>query len=436
MTRQDKVSVFLQCLLEQLQPFAMHRFMAGHQHQLYRDVVSQLQMDEIVVIHDFAENYSVIVPNEVQSMHWVNIQATVYVSVITRHDTNSTPQVPILVDEHHIFISEDTNHDCHFVNHCKTLLLDRLSLPITRIFEFCDGAASQFKSSTALAYIACSTIPTIRYYWETSHGKHKADGAGGVIKQSAKMSVVRKDNIIRGALELFQFCDAKLKKIGDGPEWASRRTKTVRREFYYIEPNVVQHNGNQWKTVKGTRSFHEVRSTMNELTILVRDIGCACDQCLGADQQPCADEALVGPLQEKNLVKCTMAEPVDDDLDATPAIEYAVEVNDICVIRSADEDRPYVLMKITRKPHVLITDVRDDDGNIFSAGLNVVGGNYYVQTAEAGIWRLCNEKLSYVLFCNVVPIHCELEERGTNDDGHEIYSVSSDVDEAILSILL
>ena len=59
---------------------------------------------------DFSENYSVIVPQEVQSLHWVNIQATIYVIVLTRHahqdvdGFDSTDLDPHLVDEHHLFI--------------------------------------------------------------------------------------------------------------------------------------------------------------------------------------------------------------------------------------------------------------------------------------------------------------------------------------------
>lgn len=96
----------------------------------------------------------------------------------------STDDDPHLVDEHHIFISDDKTHDAHMVEHCKSLLLKNLPFKPVRGIEFCEGASCQFTSIRSFAYLAQSELKygmsTVRYWWETSHGKNKADGAGGV----------------------------------------------------------------------------------------------------------------------------------------------------------------------------------------------------------------------------------------------------------------
>ena len=80
--------------------------MAGHQHEQYRLMAQNLQHDEVLLIMDYAENYTIVGPSEVQSLHWVNIQATIFVIVLTRHarididGIDSSPYNPHLVDEH------------------------------------------------------------------------------------------------------------------------------------------------------------------------------------------------------------------------------------------------------------------------------------------------------------------------------------------------
>ena len=195
-TRRGSITEFQSFIKEKLALFALHRFMAGHVHEQYRHAAENIQSDEILLIMDFAENYSSKVPHEVQSLHWVNVQATLFVIVLTRHARedidgySSNADDPKLVDEHHIFISDDHTHDFLMVEWCKKLLFDQLEYKTSRNIEFCDGACSQFKSYKSLALIAQSeanycNMKTIRYWWESSHGKHKADGAGGVVKNAA-----------------------------------------------------------------------------------------------------------------------------------------------------------------------------------------------------------------------------------------------------------
>ena len=78
-------------------------------------------MVKFFLIMDYAQNCAVIIPKEIQYMHWVIIQATLFVVVLTQHaipDEDSiahTDDYPHLVDDHHIFISDDRQHDAHMV---------------------------------------------------------------------------------------------------------------------------------------------------------------------------------------------------------------------------------------------------------------------------------------------------------------------------------
>ena len=50
----------------------------------------------------------------------------------------------------------------------------------------------------------------IYVYFETSHGKSKSDGLGGVVKGYASREVASKNVLIRNAKELYEFCKEKL----------------------------------------------------------------------------------------------------------------------------------------------------------------------------------------------------------------------------------
>ena len=53
-------------------------------------------------------------------------------------------------------------------------------------------------------------IKTTRVFCETSHGKSKSDGLGGVIKSYASCAVCGEREVIRGAKELFDFFNENL----------------------------------------------------------------------------------------------------------------------------------------------------------------------------------------------------------------------------------
>ena len=66
-------------------------------------------------------------------------------------------------------------------------------------------AVLQFKCIHAFAALACRDVKPTRIFCETSHGKSKSDGLGGIVKSYASGSVCSEKTIIRDAKELYQF---------------------------------------------------------------------------------------------------------------------------------------------------------------------------------------------------------------------------------------
>ena len=61
-----------------MQPFLCHRFNVSHTATMVENLFATLQPQEIVLIQDFSENYTCLLPDEPQSSHWTQQQVTIY----------------------------------------------------------------------------------------------------------------------------------------------------------------------------------------------------------------------------------------------------------------------------------------------------------------------------------------------------------------------
>ena len=93
-------------------------------------------VNDVIVLGDFAENYQFLVQGELQSYHQGKI--------ITIIDGDGNIQHNSLC-----FISDDNKHDTNFVYKMQRILVDYLkeNLPVVhKIFYFSDGCAKQHKN--------------------------------------------------------------------------------------------------------------------------------------------------------------------------------------------------------------------------------------------------------------------------------------------------
>ena len=71
-----------------LEKFAMHRFNVEQTAKTFDNLVNNLNVNSILKIHDFSENYTCLLLEEIQSFHWVQETATVYPIVVMRKVCN------------------------------------------------------------------------------------------------------------------------------------------------------------------------------------------------------------------------------------------------------------------------------------------------------------------------------------------------------------
>ena len=141
-------------------------------------------------------------------------------------------------EDHVIFISKNLTHDVPFVELCNSMIhayYDERDINIELDIEFNDGYTSQYKCVQAIQSFASRNVSSIRVYFETSHGKSKYDGLGGVFKGYASTEVDAANTVIRNAAELYQFCNEKLTVLD-----SDENKKMLNRLFFYLPKDNIE----------------------------------------------------------------------------------------------------------------------------------------------------------------------------------------------------
>lgn len=176
---------FINDFYEQLKVLLMHDFFAKSQAAFMRHKKDELREGEFLVVGDFAENYSFIVQDAVQSFHWNNNQATLHPFVVYYRDNNE------LIHKSFVAISDCNRHDVIAVHLFQTRLINYLksSHSISKIFYFIDGCAAQYKNCKNFLNLCYHKedfeIDAEWHFFATSHGKGPCDGVGGSVKRLA-----------------------------------------------------------------------------------------------------------------------------------------------------------------------------------------------------------------------------------------------------------
>ena len=90
--------------------FPKHWYNNAHTKEVYKQAINNPCPGQIIKAQDFSENYTCLVPDEVQSLHWSQTQVTFFPVVTFRKDITGN-----LLEDHLVYVSDDNKHDCAFV---------------------------------------------------------------------------------------------------------------------------------------------------------------------------------------------------------------------------------------------------------------------------------------------------------------------------------
>ena len=249
-------SELLDLLKNKPEQFPRHMFNVQQTAKTYDKLVPNLNEHNILKIHDFSENYVCLLPEEIQSLHWTQEQATVYPIVVLQKVGEDVRE------DHLIFISDDRKHDVPFVELCNAMLhkhYQKKGLSITYDVQYNDECASQFKCICAFSSLARCSIKTTQIFCETSHGKSKSDGFGGVVKSYATRAVCGKRIYIRNVKELLDF----LHGTDDVEDVYESSKPMLNRKFFYIPSESIKDfrstfPDTEYVYIQGILKIHEV----------------------------------------------------------------------------------------------------------------------------------------------------------------------------------
>ena len=271
-----------------LEEYPYHQFMAIWQRKQLDELLENLPLGHVVSIHDYSESYSCRGQNEIQSQYFDVNKASLHITVLFRHasacdEKESTAEEPIIIKEHIFVISDDPVQDYDSVHHAQLLvgkyLTDDLKLNVTKLHEFTDGCAAQYKSRHCIGDLSCSLADfgfTIqRNFFETSHAKGEQDAAGSHVKQQASLAVVRGTATITNAKDLCDHLTSHFSKPAQSSFPARSKSVSLnKRIFFYVPsegPDAIlrKREGRKFETIKGIRKLHSVVTTPEQCKVLV-----------------------------------------------------------------------------------------------------------------------------------------------------------------------
>lgn len=200
---------FLDVVRHWVVSYISHDYTRSAQRQAIRKEKQGVLPGTVVFHFDFAENWTVILPNEIQSYHWKKTQISIFTCVVTaaRGVTHS-----------YAVVSDDTRHDTAAALHALQKIDDHIDEngPIygTAIY-ISDGASAHFKNRFQFYEMRTNCALKKWVFSAPGHGKNACDGIGGVVKHAATVHNLRSPAVhaIQNASELVRALSGKLQKV-------------------------------------------------------------------------------------------------------------------------------------------------------------------------------------------------------------------------------
>ena len=177
------ISDFIGIICNSLQDLTSHSYISKTQAEYLKIRKENIDNETAISLGDFAENYSFVVQDEVQSFHWNNLQCTLH-PVVLYYKIDET-----LTHKSFCIISDDMKHDVDMVHEVQEVVINyvKTEMPqIKKIEYFSDGCAGQYKNKKNFQNLCMHmeefNIDAEWTFFATSHGKSPCDGIGGTLK--------------------------------------------------------------------------------------------------------------------------------------------------------------------------------------------------------------------------------------------------------------
>lgn len=216
---------------------------------------------------DFAENLTVGIKWEPQSLHWSKKQVTVH-SGIFKYNAEKV---------YHPYVSDSRIHDQVFVKQVVEEMVDHSKLPdgVNIVLES-DNCSSQYKSSQHFSHLQALSNNLNRVVYRiwgiANHGKGEVDHVGGIAKVAVRESI-NSGAIYDNSEEIVQFLNEKFKH----KESPSYHIKEI-----LVDDLMKERNNDRrriFKRIDGSNGFQVAIFKPSSNTFIASPRLCICDEC-------------------------------------------------------------------------------------------------------------------------------------------------------------
>ena len=272
-------SSLLQFIEDALPAFIQHSNTVFRDYLYWKIWVQNIVATNPLLQCDFAENLSLPIQQEPQSLYWIRKQLSILTGVGT---TTTCEEVSKKI--YFGYFSEDRDHDQVYALQGIRNALSEMVKDDTKIFFIRSDNAPHFKSAENFDDLQNlsneSNITLARIFSPAQHGKGEHDSAGGHMKTAVRKKIQMGESIktVEQAVDYLQ------EKYSD------------RNDPYYVVESIdletleserLQRIRTKYSTVHGSDKLHVMIFTPHSDSFLAAEQLCVCEHCLSLDFKQC-----------------------------------------------------------------------------------------------------------------------------------------------------
>ncbi|VEN43374.1 unnamed protein product [Callosobruchus maculatus] len=207
-SRQGTLNDLIQEIKKQTPIFKGHVFVKRQQSLHFENKKKNSTALEVVLQVDFAENFSILCQDEIQSAHWSHPQVTIFTGCAWSDAGNAKHS--------YIIMSNELNHDKYAVWAFMRKIIDDLKQKypeMKKVSVFSDGCATQFKNRYTLLNLCYSKsdwgVEVDWNFFASSHGKGAVDGIGATAKRQLWSAIMTRRADIVQSYDCYAYLKSK-----------------------------------------------------------------------------------------------------------------------------------------------------------------------------------------------------------------------------------
>ena len=278
---------------------------------------------------DFSQNLALRPKCEVQAAHFSNKQYTLHCAIAKPFDK-----------KYHYHLSDDTKHDCIFVDHVLRDLIAHYNIKDEDLWVQSDNASSQYKNKHSFALLQSLAddfnLRIIRTYGAAGHGK----GAIDAMSSFGVKNVLRKDIVTY---------DVFFNNSDDMVEYLESKNPQYYYEVIPVESVALarQRDGSPIE-VKGCMKQHLMIFKPKQ-PIFCKEYLCDCASCLQFDFENCSSEAVHDVVADVDGDSTVCEYEDDEEVDHTEQIFDFIAVPSFVSLYTGSPIEPLYFVQVTGK---------------------------------------------------------------------------------------